>query len=458
MLFHDRVEAGKKLADRLLESPEPDPIVLGVPRGGVPVAAVVAEAIGAPLDVVVVRKLGVPSRPELAMGAVGEGGVQVLDKGFVQMAGVRPLELAALERRERAEVESRARRFRGNRPPLSLHGRTAILVDDGIATGSTMIAACRVVRAQGAGRVVVAIPVAPEEAIHRMEEVADSVICLRTPSPFFSVGQWYRDFSQTSDDEVVALLQRSWTAPRPRAAAGPALERPERDEELSLLTATGRLAGHLTVPRDARGLVVFAHGSGSSRHSPRNRYVAHILNGAGLGTMLLDLLTPAEELTRASVFDVERLATRLAAVTHQLSEDPGLARLDIGYFGASTGAAAALVAAAETGARVSAVVSRGGRPDLAGNRLGLVHAPTLLIVGGRDHTVLELNRRALAELQCPHRLSVVPGATHLFEENGALETVGELAKDWFLRYLTPPPRIPAPREGVEPVTKFLHKT
>jgi putative phosphoribosyl transferase len=174
--------------------------------------------------------------------------------------------------------------------------------------------------------------------------------------------------------------------------------------------------------------------------------------------MLLDLLTPAEELTRASVFDVERLATRLVAVTHQLSEDPGLARLDIGYFGASTGAAAALVAAAETGVRVGAVVSRGGRPDLAGNRLGLVHAPTLLIVGGRDHTVLELNRRALAELQCPHRLSVVPGATHLFEENGALETVGELAKDWFLMYLTPPPRIPAPREGVEPVTKFLHKT
>jgi putative phosphoribosyl transferase len=458
MLFHDRVEAGKKLAERLLESPEQDPVVLGVPRGGVPVAAVVAEAIGAPLDVVVVRKLGVPSRPELAMGAVGEGGVQVLDKGFVQMAGVRPLELAALERRERAEVESRARRFRGTRPPLSLHGRTVILVDDGIATGSTMIAACRVVRAQGAGRVVVAVPVAPEEALDRMAEVADAVICLRAPSPFFSVGQWYRDFSQTSDDEVVALLQRSWTTPGPRTTAGPALERPERDEELSLLTATGRLAGHLTVPRDARGLVVFAHGSGSSRHSPRNRYVAHILNGAGLGTMLLDLLTPAEELTRASVFDVERLATRLVAVTHQLSEDPGLARLDIGYFGASTGAAAALVAAAETGVRVSAVVSRGGRPDLAGNRLGLVHAPTLLIVGGRDHTVLELNRRALAELQCPHRLSVVPGATHLFEENGALETVGELAKDWFLRYLTPPPRIPAPREGVEPVTKSLHKT
>ena len=452
MLFHDRAEAGKKLADRLLETREVNPVVLGVPRGGVPVAAVVAQALAAPLDVVVVRKLGVPSRPELAMGAVGEGGVRVLDKELVRMAGVRPLELQALERRQRAEVDARARRFRGDRPALSLRGRTAIVVDDGIATGSTMVAACRVVRAQGADRVVVAVPVAPEEAVSRMQQVADEVVCLRTPSPFFSVGQWYRDFTQTSDEEVSNLLQQARTAHAQEAAADP----PERDEELSLLTATGRLAGHLTVPRNPRGLVLFAHGSGSSRHSPRNRYVAQVLNRAGLGTLLLDLLTPAEELTRSSVFDVERLATRLRAVTLQLGDDPGLAQLSIGYFGASTGAAAALVAAAEPAARIGAVVSRGGRPDLAGSRLVDVHAPTLLIVGGRDHTVLELNRRALTELQCPHRLEVVPGATHLFEENGALEAVAELARDWFLKYLAPTPRIPAPREGSEPVTKALH--
>jgi putative phosphoribosyl transferase len=132
--------------------------------------------------------------------------------------------------------------------------------------------------------------------------------------------------------------------------------------------------------------------------------------------------------------------------------------LPVGYFGASTGAAAALVAAAEPGVRVGAIVSRGGRPDLAGNRLGLVHAPTLLIVGGRDHTVLELNRHALAELQCPRRLSVVPGATHLFEENGGLEAVAELAKDWFTKHLTPLGQIPSPREGEDAVTKALHRT
>jgi hypothetical protein len=174
-----------------------------------------------------------------------------------------------------------------------------------------MMAACRVVRAHGADRVVVAVPVAPDEALARIAEVADEVVCLRTPRPFFSVGQWYRDFSQTTDTEVTMLLAQA----RERDRRGTGTAPPVRNEELSVLTATGRLAGHLTVPADARGLVVFAHGSGSSRHSPRNRFVARALNEAGFGTFLLDLLTPAEEETRASVFDVERLATRLAAVT-----------------------------------------------------------------------------------------------------------------------------------------------
>jgi putative phosphoribosyl transferase len=454
MLFRDRVEAGIQLAAQLQGKREDSWVVLGVPRGGVPVAAVVAETLDLPLDVVLVRKLGVPYRPELAMGAVGEGGVRVVDSDLVRMAGVRQSELAEAERRERAEVDARARRFRGGHAPLSLHGRTAVIVDDGIATGSTMAAACRVVRANGADRVVVAVPVAPDEALTKLDDVADTVVCLRTPRPFFSVGQWYRDFSQTTDTEVTMLLAQARERQRAGSGAGP----PTRDEELSVLTATGRLAGHLTVPRDARGLVVFAHGSGSSRHSPRNRFVARSLNEGGFGTFLLDLLTPAEEETRASVFDVERLATRLAAATRQLRAEPGLRHLPIGYFGASTGAAAALVAAAEPGVRVSAIVSRGGRPDLAGNRLGLVHAPTLLIVGGRDHTVLELNRRALTELQCPRRLSVVPGATHLFEENGALESVAELAKDWFAKHLMPVGPIPAPRTGEDTVSKALHET
>lgn len=196
-----------------------------------------------------------------------------------------------------------------------------------------------------------------------------------------------------------------------------------------------RLGADLTVPDGRTGFVVFAHGSGSSRHSPRNRLVADVLNDAGLGTLLLDLLLPAEERDRGNVFNIPMLGSRLASAVRWLRTRPEASDLPIGYFGASTGAGAALWAAAQPDAAIAAIVSRGGRPDLAGPRLELVAAPTLLIVGGADRDVLELNRIAVAHLAPPSDLSVVPGATHLFEEEGALEQVAVLARDWFLRYL-----------------------
>jgi putative phosphoribosyl transferase len=199
------------------------------------------------------------------------------------------------------------------------------------------------------------------------------------------------------------------------------------------------MAGHLSTPGSGAGIVVFAHGSGSSRHSPRNRYVAGVLAGAGLGTLLFDLLTAEEERYRANVFDIGLLASRLDAATQWLHDQPGLADTRIGYFGASTGAAAALWAAAEPGGEVAAVVSRGGRPDLALPRLARVQAPTLLIVGGLDDMVLRMNREAQKYLQCENRLEVVPGATHLFEEPGTLAQAAGLARDWFSRFLTPAP-------------------
>jgi len=201
------------------------------------------------------------------------------------------------------------------------------------------------------------------------------------------------------------------------------------------------LEGNLARPEDARGVVLFAHGSGSSRLSPRNRHVARVLNEAALATLLVDLLTPEEEAIDARTahlrFDISLLAQRLVAATDWLAEHQDTRGLRVGYFGASTGAAAALVAAAVRAAAVGAVVSRGGRPDLAGRALALVRAPTLLIVGGRDAQVLELNREAFAQLSCEKRLEIVPGATHLFEEPGALDRVALLARDWFQRYLTP---------------------
>ncbi len=199
------------------------------------------------------------------------------------------------------------------------------------------------------------------------------------------------------------------------------------------------LEGNLAIPSGARGLVVFAHGSGSSRHSPRNRFVAQYLYRRGLGTLLIDLLTPAEEAVDEQTahlrFDIEMLAGRLADAARWFAGEPESRGLAIGYFGASTGAGAALVAAALMPDRIGAVVSRGGRPDLAGPMLGSVRAPTLLIVGGDDTVVVQLNQQAYRRLRCVKELTIVPGASHLFEEPGALEEVARLAADWFSEWL-----------------------
>lgn len=436
MAFRDRSDAGQQLAGKLERLRGRDVVVLGLPRGGVPVAFEVASTLKSPLDVIVVRKLGVPFQPELGMGAIGEDAVRIVNHEVVRLANVSEGELAQIESRERIELERQAQGFRGGRQRVPLQGRTAIIVDDGIATGSTARAACQVARAHGAETVVLAVPVAPWPSIVELSRTADEVVCLSTPQPFYAVGEWYHDFSQTSDEEVVNLLERAAKeladAGEP-IAAGRSPER--REEDVEIPAGTLSLAGNLVVPELVRGFVLFAHGSGSSRHSPRNRFVATALNHAGLGTLLLDLLTPEEEVDRSQVFDIELLASRLVSATNWLRELPDARARRLGYFGASTGAAAALRAAAELQDDVAAVVSRGGRPDLAGDALEQVTAPTLFIVGGNDEVVLDLNRQARVHLRCESEVAVIPGATHLFEESGALEKVADLAQAWFIRHL-----------------------
>jgi putative phosphoribosyl transferase len=227
--FTDRTEAGRRLAERLQQlHPEnegvvvqADLVVVGLPRGGVPVAAEVADALDAPLDVLVVRKLGVPFRPELGMGAIGEHGVRVVNQAVLHETRTTPEELAEVESRERAELERRVRRYRGGRSPIPLAGRTVVIVDDGIATGSTARAACLVARRQGAARIVLAVPVAPGGWTGLFEDVADELVCLDTPAQFFGIGQFYEDFTQTSDEQVTTCLQRATAlAPRRPNSAG----------------------------------------------------------------------------------------------------------------------------------------------------------------------------------------------------------------------------------------------
>jgi putative phosphoribosyl transferase len=244
-------------------------------------------------------------------------------------------------------------------------------------------------------------------------------VALDTPDPFWAIGRFYSNFAQTTDQEVLDHLERNH----------------RRTVEVEAGVGQLSLPGSLTTPSAPAGVVVFAHGSGSSRFSPRNREVADVLHRAGLATLLFDLLTAEEAHDRSKVFDVEMLAYRLVEVTEWLRAVPEMRSLPVGYFGASTGAAAALLAAADPRSNVFAVVSRGGRPDLALDQLSNVRAPTLLIVGGDDHVVLGLNRRALAVLRCEADLAVVPGAGHLFEEPGTLQAAADLARRWFVDHL-----------------------
>ena len=228
-MFSDRVDAGRKLAARLGHLRGPDTVIVGLPRGGVPVAAEVARELDAPLDVILVRKLGVPFQPELGMGAIGEHGVRVIDADIVRAAGVDGREVAAVEARERTELLRRSELYRSGRPGVALAGRTVVVVDDGVATGSTAKAACQVARAEGARRVVLAVPVAPTDWVQRLAGAADEFISVTTPSDFSGVGQFYRDFSQTTDHEVTAVLDRANAARLdPRA----------RDEEMRSVSET----------------------------------------------------------------------------------------------------------------------------------------------------------------------------------------------------------------------------
>lgn len=436
-VFRDRAEAGRVLAERLEHLRNENPVVLGLARGGVIVAAEVAKALGAPLEVMVARKIGAPNQPELGIGAVAPGGVKVVDELLVRELGIPNRDVDRIAQREQEEVERRVAAYRDG-PPIPLEGRTVILVDDGLATGVTALAAARSIKKQNPKKLVLAFPVCSRKGAALLEGEADEVVCYTAPSNMQAVGIWYADFAQTEDEDVVSALRGA--ANMTAVDKGASLESSFHSRAVKIPVGDELLQGDLNVAPEAKGVVLFAHGSGSSRLSPRNRYVAGILNQHGFATLLVDLLTESEEEEdRYSAhlrFDIGLLADRLMVATNWLENDSDTGSLPIGYFGASTGAAAALVASVEYPQSVRAIVSRGGRPDLAGPALRRVSAPTLLIVGGNDGQVITLNEEAFAQLTVKEKkIEIVPGATHLFEERGALEQVAALAAKWFEHYL-----------------------
>jgi putative phosphoribosyl transferase len=452
MVFSNREDAGRQLANQLTAySNLENVVVLGLPRGGVPVAFEVASRLHVSLDIFLSGKLGVPGHQELAFGAVALDDGRFLDQEIIRMAGISEEQIEHITRLTRDKLGQRAALYRGGRAPLPVAGKIVILVDDGIATGASIYAAIWALRQMKPKKLVVAVPVAPSSTCEWLRQLVDELVVTYVPNQFYAVGQFYDHFSQVSDTEVISLLRQaddllvketsSSDCTEAEVCVHPEAGCPQRELEIPIGEVI--LKGSLGLPKNPKGIVLFAHGSGSSRHSPRNRYVAGVLQSQGLATLLFDLLTHDEEAfdrrTGALRFDIEFLADRLIRATQWVMRNPDLRELPVSYFGASTGAAAALVAAARLRGRIAAVVSRGGRPDLAGSDLANVDAPTLLIVGGLDEMVIALNRQALSRLSCSDKnIVIIQGATHLFEEAGTLEQVAQVTAEWLVRYRAQP--------------------
>lgn len=410
--FKDREEAAILLAKELSYLRGEEPLVLAIPRGAVSMAKVIADELEGDLDILLVHKLGHPRQPEYAIGAVNENGsIFITDSESSSFLGEEAL--TALAQKETAKLRQKRRLYTPFRSAVEVKGRVCVIVDDGIATGSTFRAAIKTLQEQEASRIIVAAPVASRQAMDLLRNEGVELCVLKVPANFFSVSMHFEKFPQVDDSTVVNLLS-------------------DKHHEATIeLEGREKLDAFLKIPKRPKALVIFAHGSGSGRFSTRNQYVAKRLNEEGYATLLADLLTENESNNRDLIFDIDFLAKRVERLITWAGDNSHLKNLPVVLFGASTGAGAAIKVATIATREIGAVISRGGRVDLADEALELLHIPTLLIVGALDALVLDLNRDAMTQMKSQDKeLVIVDNASHLFEEPGALEQVADVVIKW----------------------------
>ena len=424
MYFRDRKDAGEQLAAVLKQKGYVDAVVLGIPRGGLPVATEVARAVGGILAVVVARKLGAPGNPELAIGATTASGITYINEGVARAVGASQAYIDAEKLRQVLEAQRREELFDGHRRP-GLKDRTVIVVDDGVATGATAIAAIRATKAEGAKRVVIAVPVGPPEMIDLLGKEADEVVCLESDPGFWAVGQYYDNFDQVSDQDVRALLN-AYAAPPPAPDS----------THVTIKRNQINLAGILTTPAGAGPfpLVIFVHGLGSGKDSPRNVTIAAHIVDSGIATLLFDLSGHGESLPDphdglgAYVADLQA-AFAWATVAPQVKNDA------IGIAGSSLGATIAVKALIEGHVKPRTMVLRA--PPVEPEDFRRIDVPSLVLIGSLDPLRSDVEWGATP---CPQlTLSVVQGASHLFEEPGTLEQALRLTVGWFVQHLLQAP-------------------
>jgi putative phosphoribosyl transferase len=444
-IFTDRPEAGRLLAERLQLFRSADPVVIGLTRGGVPVASEVARTLQAPLEVIAVTPLSLPGQEEHRIGAIAEDGTRFVMRRALAQGPVGAREVLGIERRARTRLDRQVARLRSGQAARMLGGRTVIIVDDGLVTGSSARVACAVARGRGATRVVVALPVAAPAGLPAVAELADDIVTIQTVDDVISVGRWYADFRQTGDEEVRSLLtvRPGQTGPMP-VFAGSASAAPAR--EVSVPVASDpllRVPAVVACPRQASMLIICPHASSRTRFSARQGLIAAILNNAGLATAQVDLLSAGEELAAGAVPHVARLTDRLRAVTRSLGEGFGA----VGYLAAGPVSAAALRAASAEDSRVTSVVCLSGRPDLA-RPFGPRNVRTLLLAGAEDSVSRRLLRDVLENSGRDYELTTIRDADDLLRDPESLVRAAERARDWFRspvdRPVDVPPTLPQP--------------